>query len=169
MSKFTEVDVYKYFNLVRPSLIRVAADEVTYNFHIMVRYEIERKLIGDEVSVSEVPSLWDDTMEEYLGIRPKKQSEGALQDVHWSGGMIGYFPTYSLGNVIAGMIYERIQKEMDIHNLIEQGNVNQIKSWLKDHVHKYGSVYSPKELQRKICGETYNPEHLVKYLENKYT
>jgi carboxypeptidase Taq len=168
MSRFTEDDVYKYFNLVRPSLIRVAADEVTYNFHIVVRYEIEKKLIGGEATISEVPSLWDDMMEEYVGVKPKSQADGVLQDVHWSGGMIGYFPTYSLGNVIAGMINNRIQQDMDLHDILERGDVNRIKVWLREHIHKWGSAYSPKELQRKIFGEIYNPEHLVKYLEKKY-
>lgn len=168
MSRFTEDDVYKYFNLVRPSPIRVTADEVTYNFHIAVRYEIEKKLIGGEAVVSEVPSLWNDMMEEYVGVRPKSQSDGVLQDVHWSGGMIGYFPTYSLGNVIAGMINNLIQRDMDLHDTLERGDVNEIKVWLRDHIHKWGSSYSPKELQHKIFREVYNTEHLVKYLEEKY-
>jgi carboxypeptidase Taq len=107
-------------------------------------------------------------MEEYVGVRPKSLSEGVLQDVHWSGGMIGYFPTYSLGNVIAGMVNNRIQQDMDLHDVLERGDVDQIKTWLREHIHKWGSTYSPKELQQKIFGEVYNPDHLVKYLEEKY-
>lgn len=168
LSRFAEEEVYKYFNLVRPSLIRVAADEITYNFHIVVRYELEKKLIGGETDVSEIPSIWDDMMEEYVGVRPKKQSDGVLQDVHWSGGMIGYFPTYSLGNVIAGMVNNRIQQDMDLHDVLERGDVDRIKRWLREHIHKWGSTYSPKELQQKIFGEVYNPDYLVKYLEEKY-
>ena len=168
ISDYSEEDIYKYFNLVRPSLIRVAADEVTYNFHIVVRYEVEKKLIGGEAKVSEIPEIWDDMMEEYVGVRPENLAEGVLQDVHWSGGMIGYFPTYSLGNVIAGMVSNRMQRDLNIPDVITRGDMTPIKMWLKENMHKWGSIYSPKELQKKIFGDVYNPEYLVKYLEEKY-
>ena len=168
MSQFSEEDVYKYFNLVRPSLIRVEADEITYNFHIVVRYEVEKKLIGGEVAVSEVPVIWDDMMEQYVGVRPKNLAEGALQDVHWSGGMVGYFPTYSLGNVIAGMVYSRLGQDMNVQDTVRHGGMARIKTWLGEHIHRWGSTYSPKELQRRTFGDVYNSEHLVKYLEEKY-
>ena len=166
--QYSEEDIYKYFNLVRPSLIRVAADEVTYNFHIIVRYEVEKKLIGGEVRVAEIPELWNDLMAEYLDVRPKNAAEGVLQDVHWSGGMIGYFPTYSLGNVIAGMVSNRMMREVNIQNVVKSGDLSPIKTWLRENIHKWGSTYSPKELQKKTLGDTYNPEYLVKYLEGKY-
>lgn len=168
VSEYSEDDIYKYFNLVRPSLIRVAADEVTYNFHIVVRYEVEKKLIGGEAKVSEIPEIWDDMMEEYVGVRPKDVAEGVLQDVHWSGGMIGYFPTYSLGNVIAGMVSKRMQRDLNVQGLIARGDMTPMKIWLRDNIHKWGSIYSPKELQKKFLGDVYNPEYLVKYLEEKY-
>ena len=168
ISEYTEDDLYRYFNLVRPSLIRVAADEVTYNFHIIVRYEVEKKLIGGEAKVSEIPEIWDDMMEEYVGVRPKDLAEGVLQDVHWSAGMIGYFPTYSLGNVIAGMVSNRMQRDLTIKDIITRGDMSPIKIWLRENIHKWGSIYSPKELQRKVLGDVYNPEYLVKYLEKKY-
>ena len=168
ISEYSEDDIYKYFNLVRPSLIRVAADEVTYNFHIVVRYEVEKKLIGGEAKVSEIPEIWDDMMEEYVGVRPENLAEGVLQDVHWSGGMIGYFPTYSLGNVIAGMVSNRMQRDLNIPDIVARGDMNPMKMWLKENIHKWGSIYSPKELQKKILGDVYNPEYLVKYLEEKY-
>jgi len=168
MSQFSEDDVYKYFNLVRPSLIRVEADEVTYNFHIMVRYEVEKKLIGGEAAVSEVPAIWDDMMEQYVEVRPKNLAEGALQDVHWSDGMIGYFPTYSLGNIIAGMVYSRLSRDMDVQDIVRQGDMARIKTWLGENIHRWGSTFSPKELQRRVLGDVYNSEHLVKYLEEKY-
>ena len=168
MSQFSEEDVYKYFNLVKPSLIRVEADEVTYNFHIMVRYELEKKLIGGEAAVSEVPAIWDDLMEQYLGVRPKNAAEGALQDVHWSQGYMGYFPTYALGNVVAGMVYDRLRQDMDVKNTVRNGDMSQIKTWLREHIHRWGSTYSPKELQQRTFGEIYNSDHLVKYLEDKY-
>jgi carboxypeptidase Taq len=168
ISQYSEDDIYKYFNLVGPSLIRVAADEVTYNFHIIVRYEVEKKLIGGEAKVSEIPAIWDDMMEEYVGVRPKNLAEGVLQDVHWSGGLIGYFPTYSLGNVIAGMVTNRMKRDLNIQDVIKRGDMAPIKMWLRENIHKWGSIYSPKDLQKKVLGDVYNPEYLVKYLEEKY-
>jgi carboxypeptidase Taq len=168
VSEYSGDDIYNYFNLVRPSLIRVAADEVTYNFHIVVRYEVEKKLIAGEAKVSEIPEIWDDMMQEYVGVRPKNQAEGVLQDVHWSGGMIGYFPTYALGNVIAGMVSNRMQRELNVQDLIARGDISLIKLWLRENIHKWGSTYSPKELQKKVFGDAYNPEYLIKYLEEKY-
>ncbi len=164
----SEEEVYKYFNMVRPSLIRVDADELTYNFHIMLRYELEKKLLAGELSVSDVPSVWSDKMVEYLGVRPKDDAEGALQDVHWSNGYVGYFATYSLGNVIGAMIFELIKKDLDLDNTVARGELGSVKQWLREHIHKWGAVYSPKELQEKLFGEAYNPQPLVKYLEHKY-
>jgi carboxypeptidase Taq len=165
---YSEDEVYRYVNSVKPSLIRVEADELTYNFHIMLRYELEKKLIGGDVEVTETPSAWNDLMEKYIGVRPRNDAEGVLQDVHWSGGLIGYFATYSLGNVIAGMIYNRIQKDLDLKATITNGELGNIKDWLKEHIHKYGATYSPKDLQKRVFGEAYNPEWLVKYLHEKY-
>jgi len=168
VSEYSEGEIYKYFNLVRPTLIRVAADEVTYNFHIVVRYEVEKKLIGGEAKVSEIPEIWDDMMEDYVGVRPQNLAEGVLQDVHWSGGMIGYFPTYSLGNVIAGMVSNRMKRDLNVQDLIARGDISPIKLWLRENIHKWGAIYSPRELQKKALGDVYNPEYLVKYLEEKY-
>jgi carboxypeptidase Taq len=168
LSGYSEEDVYRYFNMVRPSPIRVAADELTYNFHIVLRYEMEKKMIDGDVSVSEIPSLWNEKMEEYVGVSPKDDAQGVLQDIHWSGGDLGYFPTYSLGNVIAGMLFQKIQKEMDLGGVVSSGSLGGVKTWLMQHIHMWGSTYSPKELQRKLFGEAYNPQPLVKYLEEKY-
>jgi carboxypeptidase Taq len=165
---YSEEDVYRYFNMVKPSLIRVDADELTYNFHIVLRYEVEKKLIGGDLPVSEVPAYWNEKMEEFVGVRPKDDAEGVLQDIHWSGGGIGYFPTYSLGNVIGGMIFNRIQKDINLSDVIKRADLAPIKAWLKDHIHKYGGTYSPKDLQRKLFNEAYNPQYLVTYLEQKF-
>ncbi len=169
VSTYSEDDVYKYFNAVKPSLIRVDADELTYNFHIVLRYELEKKLISGEVEVSEAPSLWNDLMEKYVGVRPKNDAEGILQDVHWSGGGFGYFPTYSLGNIIAGMFFNRIRKDIDTKDAVAKGELGRIKAWLKEKLHSYGATYSPKDIQRRLFGEEYNPDWLIKYLEQKYT
>ena len=168
LSTYDEGEVYRYFNMVRPNSIRVAADELTYNFHILLRYEIEKKLVAGDVLVEDVPSLWNEMMEKYLGIKPRSASEGVLQDVHWSGGMIGYFPTYSLGNVLSGMLLERLQKDIDLGSSVSDGKLNGVKNWLREHVHRWGATYSPKELQEKLFGDQYVPKPLVRYLERKY-
>ncbi len=111
VAPYDDEQLFYYFNLVKPGLIRVDADELTYNFHTALRYELEKKVIGGEISASELPEMWNDTMEEYLGIRPPNDAMGVLQDVHWSHGDFGYFPTYTLGNVIAGMLWYNIRKD----------------------------------------------------------
>jgi carboxypeptidase Taq len=169
VSGYSEDGVYKYFNSVKPSLIRVDADELTYNFHIVLRYEIEKKLIDGEIEVSEAPSLWNDLMEKYVGVRPPDDAQGILQDVHWGGGGFGYFPTYSLGNIIAGMFFHRIKQDFGIKDAVAEGELGRIKAWLKEKLHRHGATYSPKELQKRLFGEEYNSEWLVKYLEEKYT
>lgn len=168
VAQYSEDEVYRYVNSAKPSPIRVEADELTYNFHIMVRYELEKKLISGEMEVPEAPSAWKDLMEKYVGVRPRNDAEGILQDVHWSGGMFGYFATYSLGNVIAGMFYNRIQKDLDLKTTVANGELGKVKDWLKERLHKYGATYSPKELQKRAFGETYNPQWLIKYLQEKY-
>jgi len=165
VKKYDEEDIYKYVNTVKPSLIRVDADEVTYNFHIALRYEIEKKLINEEIKVGELPEIWNDFMDKYLGVRPKSDSEGVLQDIHWSQGSIGYFPTYTLGNVVAGMIYSAYPKLKDD---VSNGNILGIKEWLRERICRYGATYSPKDLLMKAFGRTYDPEDLLRYLREKY-
>ncbi|MCY0890847.1 MULTISPECIES: carboxypeptidase M32 [Pyrobaculum] len=165
LSKYTDEDLFYYFNTVRPSLIRTEADEVTYNLHILLRYRLERLMITGEVKVKELPELWNNEMDRLLGVRPKNDAEGVLQDIHWSHGSIGYFPTYTLGNVVAAMIY---YKHGRVRELIAEGNIAAVKEYLREKVHKWGSVYPPKELLVRSFGETYNAEYLVKYLEEKY-
>ena len=168
VSKYDEEDLYKYFNRVTPSMIRVEADELTYNFHTALRYDLEKKLLAGTIRASELPEIWNDTMEEYLGIRPRTDSEGVLQDIHWSDGSFGYFPTYSLGNVIAGMIWYTMRNEIDLDSTIRKGEFQPIKTWLYERIHKYGATYTPKELAKKSLGESFNPDRLIQYLEWKY-
>ena len=165
---YDDESLYFYFNTVRKSFIRVEADELTYNFHTALRYEVEKKVIAGEVAVSEVPSLWNDTFEEYLGMRPKNDAEGALQDVHWSGGSFGYFATYTLGNIVAAMIWHKMKDGAVIRGALERGDVLQLKEWLGTNIHRYGSTYAPKDLQRKVFGEAYNQERLLQYLGKKF-
>ncbi|ARM75534.1 carboxypeptidase M32 [Acidianus manzaensis] len=157
-------DVYYYVNTVKRQPIRVDADEVTYNFHIAIRYEIEKKAIEGSLEANEFPSVFNELMEKYLGITPKNDGEGVLQDVHWSQGSFGYFPTYTLGNVIAGMVYYHLKNSIGFN----VNNIEGIKDWLREKIHKYGAIYSPKELQLKSFGEAYNPSRLLDYMKEKY-
>jgi carboxypeptidase Taq len=162
-------DLYRYFNTVRRSFIRVEADELTYNFHTALRYEVEKKVIAGEVQVSEMPSLWNDTFEKYLGMRPKDDAEGVLQDVHWSNGSFGYFATYTLGNVVAAMIWHKMKDGAVIRSALQRRDTIELKDWLGTNIHRYGSTYAPKELQKKVFGEAYNPERLIEYLNRKFS
>ena len=168
IKKYNDEALYRYFNTVRKSFIRVDADELTYNFHTALRYEVEKKVIAGEVDVAEIPSLWNDTFEEYLGMRPRNDAEGALQDVHWSQGSLGYFATYTLGNVVAAMIWHRMKDGALIRGALQKEDILELKDWLGKNIHRYGSTYAPKELQRKIFGEAYNPERLLEYLNAKF-
>ena len=162
-------DLYRYFNIVRPSLIRVDADEITYNLHIALRFEIERLAISGEIRADDVPELWSDLMEKYLGIKPKRHSEGALQDIHWSQGSVGYFPTYTLGTIIAALIRDAMERDLgELSNHIYSHNFTSINEWLRSKIHRWGSTYAPKELLKKSLGIDLDPKSYLSYLERKY-
>lgn len=163
-------DFYRAVNAVQPSFIRVEADELTYNLHIMVRYEIEKALISGEMEVKDLPDIWNAKMSEYLGITPPNDSEGVLQDIHWSFGGFGYFPSYSLGNLYAAQILNKIKQDVpNFYDSIEQGKFTVIQEWLKEKIHQYGMLYTPNELIVKATGEELNADYLVQYLEEKYS
>jgi carboxypeptidase Taq len=165
----TDDELYLYFNNVKADYIRVDADEVTYNLHIAIRYEIEKKIFGDELSVSEIPEFWNDRMEQLLGVRPTKDSEGVLQDTHWSSGLFGYFPTYTLGNLVSAIIASKMRKDLEEYQEdIKRGNFDPIRKWLRLKIHQYGSTFAPKVLLDKELNEGYNPDYFVNYLETKY-
>ncbi len=165
----TPEDMFQAVNKAEASLIRVEADELTYSLHIMLRYDIERKLFAGEVTVDELPELWNDLMFEYLGIRPTNDSDGVLQDVHWSGGMFGYFPTYALGTAYSAQIYYAMLKDFDIFQAIKENDIKKINAWLKEKIHKFGSSKTPKEILLEVTGEEFNPKYYVKYLKEKYS
>ncbi|SFA87383.1 MULTISPECIES: carboxypeptidase M32 [unclassified Bacillus (in: firmicutes)] len=166
----TVEEFYRAVNAVQPSYIRVEADELTYNLHIMLRYEIEKALMAGEIEPKDLPNVWNDKMEEYLGVRPETDREGVLQDVHWSFGGIGYFPSYSLGNLYAAQILNTILKEIpDFYEQLEKGDFTKIQGWLREKIHQFGKLYSPNELIVKVTGEDLNASYLVDYLENKYS
>jgi len=155
--------------LVQPSLIRVQADEVTYNLHIIIRYEIEKMLVEDNLPVNQVPIVWAEKYEQYLGIQPKNDAEGCLQDVHWSMGNFGYFPTYALGNILAAQIWVQFQREnSDFSEILSNQNYQRILAWLQTKVHKPGTLLSGLELVEQLTGESLNAQYLLDYLAEKY-
>ena len=155
-------------NRVKPSLIRVEADEVTYNLHIMVRFDVELALIEKRVHVKDLPGLWREKMREYLGIVPERDAEGVLQDVHWSLGALGYFPTYTLGNLYASMFFQQARQDVPaLETEIQRGHLLSLKTWLNHHIHQYGRHYSSAELLHRITGRTLSVEPFLSYLRTK--
>ncbi len=160
--------LWQAVNLVEPGLIRVDADEATYNLHIMIRYEIEKQLISGEIEVDELPDVWDEMYQEYLGIRASNRSLGVLQDVHWSMGAIGYFPTYTLGNLYAAQLLEAARKDLPKHdNQIRDGEFAHLLNWMRKNVHSRGSVLEPAELIEEATGSAPSPDAFVRYLSSK--
>ncbi len=163
-------DYYRAINVAGPSLIRIEADEMTYALHIMVRYEIEKGLINGEIEVKDLPTIWNEKMEEYLGITPDNDAVGVLQDVHWSGGSFGYFPSYALGYIYAAQIKNAMLKDIpQFDELLEQGDLMPIKEWLTENIHQYGKLKQPIDIIKDITGEGLNAEYLIQYLEEKYS
>ena len=162
--------VYRYFNMVKPSLIRVQADEITYHLHIKLRYEIEKALISKEIRVKDLPALWNEEMEKLLRVTPKTDSEGVLQDVHWSLGAIGYFPTYSLGTFNSGLIRHELEKSIGkVEDLIaKQNGMQKIQEFLQQKIHKFGGAYTPDQLLRTNFANKFSTQFLINYLEEKY-
>lgn len=161
---------YKGLNRVEPSLIRVEADEVTYSLHVILRYELEIALISGDLGIRELPEAWDSKMESMLGIRPKKNSEGCLQDIHWSCGAFGYFPTYSLGTMYAAGFFDTFQKKYpDWESSVGRGELGFIREWLGEEIHQHGRYYLPEDLYKKVTGKEITEKPLLTYLEKKYS
>lgn len=156
-------------NKVQTSLIRTEADELTYSLHIMVRYEIEKKMFEEDIDYHQLPTLWNKLYKEYLGVTPSFDSEGILQDIHWAGGAFGYFPSYAIGSAIGAQIYAYMKKTTDIEEWILNGNFKKIKNYLRDNFHQYGAIYNTNELLQKVTGEPFNPQYYIDYLKEKYT
>lgn len=160
---------YRKINEVQPSLIRTSSDEVTYCFHIIIRYEIEKEIFSGKLELLDIPKRWNEKMKEYLGITPEKDSEGALQDTHWSGGAFGYFPSYLLGSIYDGMFLEKIEEELGcIDDILAKGEIKKITHWLNENIHQYGSSREPKEVLQKICGKEISAKPLIRYFKKKY-
>ncbi len=161
---------YKAINKVEPSLIRVEADEATYNLHIMLRLELEIALIEGSLQVKDLPEAWNNGMQEYLGITPPSDALGVLQDVHWSQGYLGYFSTYALGNLISVQLWDCMREDIpDVDTRIERGEFDAIKAWQKDKVHRHGAKFEPQELVQRITGHKIDHRPYMRYLTDKYT
>ena len=169
--QFASVDAATFaraLNKVKPSLIRIEADEVTYNLHIIVRYELEKALINGNVAIEALPGLWNAKYREYLGIEPTRDSEGVLQDIHWSAGF-GYFPSYTLGNLYGAQIYSALRKDFsNFDERLASGDTAFILDWLRDKMYVFGAIYQPETLMERVTGETPNPEFFARYLTGKF-
>lgn len=171
-SQFKDLDGetwYRYVNQVRPSLIRVDADELTYCLHVILRFELENALMEDKIKVSELPELWNEKMNEMLGVKPTTDKEGVLQDMHWSGGDFGYFPTYAIGTIYSAQLFKKLSEDNPrINEEIEKGEFGNILTWLGEHVHKYGRLLAADEIIKNCCGDGLNSKVYVSYLKDKY-
>jgi carboxypeptidase Taq len=160
---------FKAVNKVKPSLIRVDADEATYNLHVMLRLELEVAMIEGSIAIGDLPEAFDQKMEEYLGIRPPDEASGVLQDVHWSMGILGYFPTYAIGNLISGQLWERIQEDIpDLEDQIRRGDFATLLAWNREKIHRHGAKFEPQELVERITGSRIDPDPYLRYLKEKF-
>lgn len=163
-------DFYAAINAVEPSLIRTDADEVTYNLHVIMRFEIEKVLIEGDIKVSDLPSVWNSKMREYLGVIVPNDAQGVLQDVHWSGGFFGYFPTYTLGNLYAAQFYATAKRDLpDLEKDFASGGFKRLLEWLRRNIHVHGRMYSTSELVQRVTGEPLDSRHFTEYIREKYS
>lgn len=161
-------DFLLYLNWVEPGLIRVEADEVTYNLHIILRFELENALINEQIKVEDLPEMWREKMQKYLGVEPTHAAEGILQDVHWSLGYLGYFPTYTLGNLYAAQFAQTMREEIDLEELLSRGELSPLLNWLREKIHRHGSTYWPQELCQRVTGQKLQPHFFLEYLQHKF-
>jgi carboxypeptidase Taq len=156
-------------NAIRPGLIRGDADEVTYGLHIILRFELEQELLAGTVSVDDLPEIWNARLKKYLAVAVPDDAHGVLQDMHWSIGLFGYFPTYQLGNVISVQVWERARAELgDLEEQFARGEFSPLREWLREHIYRHGSRYPPQELLRRVTGSDLDPEPYLEYLRTKF-
>jgi len=169
LSDVSLTDFIRGINKVEPSLIRINADEVTYSLHIILRFNLELALVNGDLQVEGLPEAWNEGMKELLGIVPPGNADGILQDVHWSMGAIGYFPTYALGNLYGAQFFQSLRSAIpDVYERMAEGHLQPIREWQREHIHRHGSVYTAEELCRRVCGEDLNPDAFILYLEDKF-
>ena len=167
-SDVSERELYEAVNIARPSLIRTEADELTYSLHILIRYELEKQFINGEITVDEIPALWNAKYKEYLGLDVPDDAQGCLQDVHWTQSY-GYFPSYALGSAYGAQILAAMEKDFDVFAAVREGKLTAVRDWLKEHVFSIASVSTPDEWIRAITGEPLDPDYFLTYLERKYS
>ena len=168
LADVTAEQFYRAVNKAQPSLIRTEADELTYSFHVMVRYEIEKQLIGGTLEVKDIPAEWNRLYKEYLGVDVPDDKRGCLQDSHWSGGSFGYFPSYALGSAYAAQMLRNMEQEMDVWGPVAQGDLSAVSAWLGDKVHRFGCLLEPAQVVENACGK-FDPMVYVDYLVEKYS
>jgi carboxypeptidase Taq len=160
---------YRGINKVQPSYIRVEADEATYNLHIMLRLELEIAMLEGSVAIKDLPEIWNAKMQDYLGVVPPDDAKGVLQDIHWSGGMLGYFSTYALGNLISAQLWEKFKSvNPELDNQFRKGDFSTLLAWLRGEIHQYGRKYQPQELVERVTQSRIDPAAYVRYLKSKY-
>jgi carboxypeptidase Taq len=168
LGSFEVDDWYRYVNRVQPSYIRVESDEATYNLHIILRFELEQEMLNGDLALTDLPEAWNARFEEYLGIEVPDHRRGLLQDMHWAGGHIGYFPTYALGNVISAQIWEKIREDMpELEEQFERGEFAPLREWLREHLHVHGRKFTPTETLERVVGGPIDPDPYLRYLREK--
>lgn len=161
---------YRGNNIVKPSRIRTEADELTYNLHVIMRFELERDLFSGKLAVSDLPEAWHQKMKHYLGVVPTSHTDGVLQDTHWPSGLFGYFPSYALGNIYAGQFLEQLEKTLGpIERLIEEGRLQEVRMWLGQHIHQYGKMKTPTQIVESLCGTGLDAQPIIRYYTHKYS
>ena len=167
LAPYTAEDFYRAVNRVQPSLVRTEADEVTYCLHVMVRYELEKQMMAGALTAKDLPGEWNRLYKEYLGVEVPDDRQGVLQDSHWSGGMIGYFPSYALGSAYGAQFLRKMRETVDVDACTAAGDLGPINEWNRDHIWQYGCLYTPDVLLQKVLGEPFDPEAYLTYLEDK--
>lgn len=168
LADVTAEQFYRAVNKAQPSLIRTEADELTYCLHVMVRYEIEKQLIGGTLAVKDVPETWNRLYKEYLGVDVPDDKRGCLQDSHWSGGSFGYFPSYALGSAYGAQMLRNMEQDMDVWGPVSRGDLSQVSAWLGEKVHRHGGLMEPADVVKNACGD-FDPTVYADYLEKKYS
>jgi carboxypeptidase Taq len=163
-------DFVHAINQIKPSKIRIEADEVTYGLHVIIRFNLERDLFANKITIDELPQIWNESYRQYLGVDVEDDSEGVMQDTHWASGYYGYFPSYALGNIYSGQILASMEKDIqDWRKQISKGNFRNVKQWLVKNVHRQGNLYNPPDLIKNITGRELTVDHYLNYLQKKYS
>ena len=169
LENVTAYDLYRAVNKAQPSLVRTESDELTYSMHVMIRYEIEKRMIDGSLEVKDVPAAWNALYKEYLGVDVPSDTLGCLQDSHWSGGSIGYFPSYALGSAYGAQMKHVMESQLGpIAPMIAKGDIASITGWLREHIHRFGNFKKPDAIFEDACGK-FDPQYFAEYLTEKYS